>query len=420
MKALSNHFMTLSHPFLVACCLVVSQLHAQTVLTVAAYPAVDEIVKAALPDWQRKHPQVQVRVVSRDFADHHTAMTTALSASSGLPDVMTIEYGYLGRFANSGGFEDLSRPPYLADRLQPLFIPYAWTQAHSVHGQSAIPTDIGPGVMFYRADLLQMAGLQPNALIKDWPSFIQSGLTLKAKTGAHLVAHARDVKDLIIRTNLQGSEGIYFDQEKHSLVGTSPRFKLAFEVARDIRMRGLDARVLTWSNEWGESLRRGHVAVQMMGAWLGGHLQNWLAPQSAGLWRSGPLPGGVSVSWGGTFYAIPNRAAHKDLAWDLIQYLTTCAPQQQMAFERFNAFPALLSAQQGAYFEQEVPFLGGQKARTLWRDTAQKISAHPVFKNDAIAEELVNAQLDLVLTRGKSVDAALADAHKLVQMRASR
>jgi multiple sugar transport system substrate-binding protein len=420
MKALSKPFMTLRHFLMASCCLLWSQMHAQTVLTVAAYPAVDEIVKAALPDWKRSHPQVEVKVVTRDFADHHTAMTTALSASSGLPDVMTIEYGYLGRFANSGGFEDLAQAPYHANRLQPLMVPYAWQQAQSSHGQTSMPTDIGPGVMFYRSDLLQKAKVNPQDLTRDWPSFIHAGKSIKAQTGAYLVAHARDVKDLIIRSNLQPAEGVYFDEQRRSLVGTSARFKLAFEVARQIRQEGLDARVLTWSNEWGESLRRGHVAVQMMGAWLGGHLQNWLAPQTAGLWRSGPLPHGVSVSWGGTFYAIPKHATHKELAWDLIQYLTTHAPQQQMAFERFNAFPALLSAQEGAYFEQEVPFLAGQKARLFWRDTARKIQAHPFFKNDAIAEELVNAQLDLVLTRGKSVEAALADAHKLVQMRALR
>ncbi len=412
--------MTLRPFFIAACCFAMGVLHAQTILTVAAYPAVDEIVKAALPEWKRSHPHVEVKVVARDFSDHHTAMTTALSASSGLPDVMTIEYGYLGRFANSGGFEDLSQKPFDANRLQALFVPYAWAQARSTQGQTSMPTDIGPGVMFYRIDLLQKAGVRPEALNLNWSSFIEAGKTIKAQTGAHLVAHARDVKDLIIRSNLQASEGIYFDVNKRSLVATSPRFKLAFEVAQQIRQQGLDARVLTWSNEWAESLRRGHVAVQMMGAWLGGHLQNWLAPQTAGLWRSGALPQGVSVSWGGTFYAIPKHARHKELAWDLIQYLTTHAPQQQLAFERFNAFPALLSAQQGAYFEQEVPFLGGQKARVSWRDTAQHIQAHPVFKNDAIAEELVNAQLDLVLTRGKSVEAALADAHKLVQMRALR
>ena len=64
---------------------------AQKVLTVAAYPAVDSIIKAALPAWEKKHPGVQVKVISRAYADHHTAMTTALSTSSKPPDVMVLE-----------------------------------------------------------------------------------------------------------------------------------------------------------------------------------------------------------------------------------------------------------------------------------------------------------------------------------------
>ena len=86
--------------------------HAQKVLTVAAYPAVDSIIKAALPAWEKKHPGVQVKVISRAYADHHTAMTTALSTSSKPPDVMVLESSYVARFATGGGLEDLGAPPY--------------------------------------------------------------------------------------------------------------------------------------------------------------------------------------------------------------------------------------------------------------------------------------------------------------------
>lgn len=394
---------------------------AQTVLTVAAYPAVDDIVRAALPAWKKAHPNVEVKVVSREFSDHHTAMTTALAASSGLPDVMTIEYGFLGRFSRSGALENLSAAPYAADNLKDRFVPYAWTQGRTeAQGQVAIPTDIGPGAMFYRQDLLDKAGLKPEDLSADWQRFVQAGKQLKSRTGVHLLAHARDIKDIVIRANVAPGDGIYYDAQGQSLVASAPRFKLAFELAKQVRDNGLDARVNAWSNEWGESLRRGHVAVQMMGAWLGGHMQNWLAPQTAGLWRSGPLPQGLALSWGGTFYAIPKKSGHKALAWDLVRYLTTDPAQQQLAFEKFNAFPALVAAHQGAFFEQPVEFLGGQKARRQWRDTAQRIEASRVFRNDPIAEEFVNAELDLVLTRGKSVESALADAHRLVQRRAQR
>lgn len=404
------------------CALASSAALAQkTVLTVAAFPAVDEIVKASLSEWKKNHPQVEVRVVSREFADHHTAMTTALAASSGLPDVMTIEYSYLGRFSQSGGLEDLSAETYQGKKLETRFVPFAWAQARDErHGQTALPTDIGPGAMFYRNDILSKAGVKPEQLTASWNSFIEAGKQVKTKTGAYLVAHARDVKDIVIRNGMTSGEGIYYNAKGESVVGTSPRFKQAFMLAKSIRDSELDARTNAWSNDWGEGLKRGTITVQMMGAWLGGHLQNWLAPDTAGLWRSTQLPEGLATSWGGTFYAIPKKSQNKALAWDLIQHLTLNKAQQQAAFQKFNAFPALVEAQSGPFFDQPVAFLGNQTARLQWRDTAMKIVPTKVFRNDPIAEEIVNAELDQVLTRGKPIDKALADAHRLIHRRAQR
>lgn len=393
----------------------------KVVLTVAAYPAVDDIVKTALVEWQRKHPQVEVRVVSREFTDHHTAMTTALATSSGLPDVMALEYGFLGRFAQGGGLTDLSKPPFSADSLKDQFVDYAYAQAYSSqHGQAALPTDIGPGTLFYRKDILDKAGVKEQELTASWNSFVAAGEKIKKQTGAYLLAHARDLKDIIIRSHVPAGNGIYFDSQGKAVVSQDPRFKLAFEKALQVRTAGLDGKINAWSNEWGESFKRGSVATQMMGAWLGGHLSNWLAPSTKGLWRASALPEGVNASWGGTFYAIPQRATQKDLAWDLIRYLTLSKEQQLAAFEKFDAFPALKLTHQSSFFNQPIEFLGGQKARLIWRDSAQTIKASKVFKHDAIAEEIVNAELDLVLTRGKKIPDALNDAQSLIERRARR
>ena len=186
----------------------------KTTITVAAFPAVDEIVKASLQEWQKKNPNVEVKVVGREYADHHTAMTTALATSTGLPDVMTIEYGYLGRFAQSGGLEDLDKAPYQFGQHAAKIVSYAMAQGRtSSHGQVAIPTDIGPGAMFYRNDLLNKAKVNELELTKSWDSFIQSGQKIKQSTGAYLVAHARDVKDIVIRTGIPSGQGVYLMQK---------------------------------------------------------------------------------------------------------------------------------------------------------------------------------------------------------------
>jgi multiple sugar transport system substrate-binding protein len=423
MKALSKYgaFMKKIACFIFSAMSLNLAMAQKTIITVAAFPAVDEIVKASLEVWQKKNPDVEVKVVGREYADHHTAMTTALATSTGLPDIMTIEYGYLGRFAQSGGLEDLEKAPYQVGRHASKWVAYALAQGRAPQqGQVAIPTDIGPGALFYRNDLLMKAKVTESDLTQSWDGFIQSGQKIKKDTGAYLVAHARDIKDIVIRTGIPAGHGVYFDDKGQSVIDSSPRFKRGFELAQKIRAQGLDAKINAWSNEWAESLKRGTVTVQMMGAWLGGHLQNWLAPQTSGLWRSTVLPERVATSWGGTFYAIPKKAVNKELAWDLIQHLTLNSKQQQMAFEKFNAFPALIEAQSGEFFNQPVAFLGGQKARAEWKASAAQIKPTMVFKNDSVAEEIVNAELDLVLNKNKPIEQALKDAHRLVQRRASR
>lgn len=144
-------------------------------LTIAAFPAVDEIVRSAVGEWKKIHPDIDIQVVSRQFSDHHTAMTTALSTSFYLPDVMALEVGYVGRFARGGGLEDLSRPPYNAGQYKARYAPYTYAQATSRSGAVvAVPTDIGPGTLLYRKDVLDKAGVSEVDLIASWEGYLRN------------------------------------------------------------------------------------------------------------------------------------------------------------------------------------------------------------------------------------------------------
>jgi multiple sugar transport system substrate-binding protein len=399
-------------------CITLAQ--AQQSITVAAYPAVDEIAKAAVAQWKKKHPTVEVKVVSRAFADHHTAMTTALSTSSNLPDVMVVEFGYVARFAEGGGLEDLGAAPYAIKTQQARFVPFAFRQATAASGAVvAVPADIGPGTLLYRADILKKAGLTEADLMQSWDAYVAAGVKIKAATGAYLVAHARDVKDIVIRSDIKPGEGLYIDAKGRVLVD-SPRFVRAFELAKKVREGKLDGKISAWSNEWAEGFKRGTIATQMSGAWLAGHLSNWLAPETKGLWRASQLPEKAWGSWGGSFYTIPKGAKNKALAWDFIQMMTLDPQMQLSAFKSQDAFPALVDVHNDAFFDQPIEFLGGQKARLLWREASRKINAVDVHKLDPIAEEIINTEMDKVLDQGKDVRTALADAKALLERRVKR
>jgi multiple sugar transport system substrate-binding protein len=391
-------------------------------LTVAAFPLVDVIAKDVLKGWGRSHPEVRAEVISRQYDDHHTAMTTALSTSGHLPDVIALESSYLGRFSLGTGLEDLSAPAFGAERFKDRFVSFAFETARNREGHVvAMPTDIGPGSLFYRADLLTQAGLQEADLTRSWESYVEAGMQLKARTGAYLIGDVRLLKDIVVRAGTPPGEGQFFDNQQRPQV-TSARFVRAFELAQKVRRQGLDARVEVWFNDWAEMLKRGRLATEISGCWMAGQMANWVAPGTAGKWRVAQLPENAYCSYGGTYYAIPRRSApeRKQLAWQLIQELTLERQRQLEAFKSQDAFPALLAAQEGAFFDEPVPFLGGQKARQLWRDAAQRIPVVRMHKQHKFADEVVNAELDNVLEYGKPIHQALEDAQALLAHRANR
>ena len=250
---------------------------------------------------------------------------------------------------------------------------------------------------------------------------MNAGVKIKAATGAYLISNAQIVKDIVIRRGLKPGEGLYFDRDSRVLVN-SPRFVRAFELARSVRRQKLDARVNAWSNEWAEGFKRGTLATELSGAWMAGQMANWVAPGTKGLWRAAQLPDNTFVGYGGSYYAIPRQSApeNKALAWELIQLLTLDPAMQFAAFKSQDAFPALLATHDDPFFEQPLPFLGGQPARALWRDAARRITATQVHKQNNFADEVIGTELDNVLDHGKDIGRALADAHRLLERRAHR
>jgi multiple sugar transport system substrate-binding protein len=389
-------------------------------ITVASFPDLDRAVKVALPLWEKLHPEIKVKLVSLQIEDHHNSMTTALAAGAHLPDVMAIDFGYIGIFAESKGLEDLNQPPYGAEQFRKQFVPYTYAQATNSRGNlAAMPADIGPGMLFYRKDLMDKAGIKEADLTKSWESYIESGKKLKAATGTYLLSRAGDLKDILIRANLQNGEGLYFGDKGKVLVD-SPRFVRAFEMAKAARVAGIDAKSVLWTSEWSEGFKRGKVASQMMGSWLSGHLAKWLAVDSKGQWRAASLPGGALASYGGSFYAIPKKAAQKPAAWEFIKFMTTNKDVQLNTLKEIAAFPALLAAHADPVMDEAQPYFGGQKTRALARDTATKIPVIRVDKYDWMANEVINSELENVLVQNKDIKTALADAKALIERRARR
>ena len=394
---------------------------AQTILTVGVFEPHQDHVERVLDQFYEQHPEVMVELRTLGFTDHHDLLVTNLATGSGAADVVVIEIGYIARFVAEGGLRDLSVAPFDADQYQDLFVDYAWAQGRSEDGrQVAMPTDIAPGTMFYRRDHLETLGWTIDEVIASIDSYLDYGRALQ-EHGVFLVANAASVADGLIRSDIPAGDGIFFDGDGRPLLN-SERFLHAARVAKTIRDEGLDAQIGAWSSEWFEAFRQGTTATELSGAWLAGHLANWMAPETSGMWGASVVPGDTMVSWGGSFWSIPAQtpADKVDAAWDLILFLTTNPEIQLAAFRNIDAFPAMPVTYDDPMFEEELEFLGGQPARQLWASIAERIPGVRTHQGDVIANEIWESALGEILNEGRDVQAALDEAQMLVERRVRR
>lgn len=239
----------------VGCALLVGLASAQQTITISAFAGLSDGIQVIIDKYMEENPDVKIDLEVREFADHHTNLVTTLAAGSGATDVVAIEVGYIAKFVADGGLVDLNAAPYNAGEVTPGIADYAVAQGTSVDDRLiAMPTDLGPGVMFYRRDRLNEVDTQVEALQGSWDDYIAFGKTVTRDTngdGANdvfLIADAADVYNGMIRSGLEDGQGIYFDADGNNLVDTE-RFHEAFRVAKEIRDNGLDAKIAAWSNE---------------------------------------------------------------------------------------------------------------------------------------------------------------------------
>ncbi|MGH1351172.1 MAG: ABC transporter substrate-binding protein [Methyloligellaceae bacterium] len=385
-------------------------------VTIDAWPDFDSHFKDEFPKINKVHKDLKLKYRMNKHGDHHKKLTTHLATGSGAGNVVAVDVGFIGSFINAGGFVNLSEAPYNADKIKEGFVSYAWTQGQGTDGnQYAVPIDIGPGVMYYRRDALEKVGAKIEDVIKDWDSYIEYGRKLKEHK-IFLIADAADVANVIYRTTVKPGEGLYFDKDGNSLI-TSERFVKAFTVAKKVRDEKLDAQITAWTNEWYDAFKSGNMATQLSGAWLLGHLKNWMAPKTAGKWGVSNLPDGLFGSWGGSFLAIPKQAKNKEDAWKVIKYLTSTKDAQISSLKKIGAMPSLKTTYTDKVFAEPIPFLNNQNARELFAEVAKTIKPVKPMKGDLIARDVVNAALTSVLNEGKDIKEALKEAELLVKRR---
>lgn len=323
-------------------------------------------------EYMEENPDVSISFQEIDMEDHHNNLFTALSAGSGAPDMAAVEVSEIDRYLDAQdrfhNLYDLG-----AEEIQGDYLDWVWEIGESVDGDFlfGIPTDIGPTVMFYRADVFEEAGLpsepeEVEALIQTWDDFEATAETILQETGVPMV----DNPELIYNALRDQQPQQYFDEDDELIIESTPYTKESFMRNADFIEKGYVGTMELWSPEWGAGMDEGNYATLLAPAWMQGVIKD-NAPDTTE-WRIATLPEGAG-NWGGSWITVPAETEHAEEAYDFLKWLLS--PEGQLkAFENMGLFPSAPSVyEMDEFVNYTDDYFGGQDTAQIFAEAALQV-----------------------------------------------
>lgn len=374
-------------------------------VVVGGWPLGDDGLRAAEGLFNEQFPDVEVEYEFMGFDDFRQLLLTGFAAGTELPDVVMIEGGWIGEMRETQALVDLSQAPFDGRRLRDDFVQHRWVLGESSDGRlTAIPWDIGPATLFYRADFFEEAGLPSEpadveAMFSTWDGFLEAAEAIHVPGERWMIANAADMLFWLFMNR------DYYNERLELLIDR-PLLLETIQAAITMRENGWDMNVSMWSNEAETAFNEGGLAAVVSGAWYGASLKTRLSPDNAGAWRLARVPGGLPDSnWGGSFVGIPQQSENKAAAWAYIEFVFHNPDAQNAMFEAVDYFPALLTAfDNDEVFGYNDPFFGGQQVRLLWADIARNTPVSHYTMIDGYTEGALQDAVGTALAQGLSAD----------------
>ncbi len=321
---------------------------AQTTIGFWALGREGELVRELVPEFERRHADLRVRVQQIPWSAGHEKLLTAF-AGGALPDAIQLGSTWVAELVALGALEPLDARLASSPALRRDDYFAGVFDLGVIDGATwAVPWYADTRLLFYRRDLFAKAGwTRAPRSWEEWrAALVDLRRTLPA--GSHPILLPPTEWELPVILAFQRGADLLRDGDRYGNF-TSPAFHAAFEFYLDFFGAGLAPR--RGAAEIGnlhQDFAAGIFACFVSGPWNLGELARRLPPGLQESWATAPLPPpegdppGVSLA-GGAGLALVRGSPRGDAAWRWIEYLA--APEQQVAFHAISGdLPAARSA----------------------------------------------------------------------------
>jgi multiple sugar transport system substrate-binding protein len=333
-------------------------------------------IESTVELYEQSHPGVDVQVTNVGQGDeHYTQLRTVLSAGTGAPDAVQMEFKNIPAFVLTDSLVDLTE--YGAADVENRFLPSAWRQVKMGDGIYGIPQDTGPMIMLYRPDIFDGLGIP---VPTTWEEYVEAGRQITASGPDRFIGNigpddAGGVSSLLWQAGarpfaLEGESSLTIDFSDEGAATWAGTWNTLVS-------EGLVEPVPAYTDEWYRGMAEGRFATWVAGAWAPTFLQT-VIPQAEGQWRVAPMPNygePVVPENGGSSVAVTTQSECPAAAADFATWLNSdpaAAKELNGTSLLYPATSALVEDQ--AWLDAPMPFLGGQQANRVYVEASKQVS----------------------------------------------
>ncbi|AUS97573.1 hypothetical protein CDQ84_08355 [Clostridium thermosuccinogenes] len=357
-----------------------------------------------------------------DYSDSdYSKLKPALASGNGVPDIFQTQSRDIPAFFNSYGlraFADLS--DIIADDAEN-WVDFALETCKGEDGKYyAIPWDIGPVGLYYRADIFEEAGIDVNTLT-TWDKYIEAGKLLRTKGDYYVEAFnfngATSTDEFLIYFNQLG--GQFYDENGNVNLASEEMIRAA-----ELCLKMIDAGVaMDIPNAWDDriaAINENRLVAFPYPAWYMGTMKN-SCENTAGKWRITKIPafeegGNVYANAGGSVLAVSSTTKNLDLAKRFLEYAIKSKEGSDINM-KYGEFPSYKPAYETEYFKSKDEYFGGLEVGTIFAGLtgAPATKWGPYFTD--VSESMKTAAGNILANRmdpRQALEAATKDAQSKI------
>ena len=379
------------------------------------------ILREIIKKWEAGNPKFTIRPVRIPFDGHKPKLRTALTVGQG-PDMARVDWSFVCELARKNAVVDLGTLGFESIRAQ--YLPAAIGSCNVGGRFYGLPDQSNCVAMFYNRQMFRDAGLLPpqaetdsaaavpadefaSVLPKTWEEFIEFGKKLTDESkGQYAFAMLNTLWWNLTFLNTYGARIISEDGNK-CLLDSEAAVKAVEMMASLFATHKIEAgawRPGAITPEQG--FVNGKYAMIMMGPWNLAKFKNAKMDFGVGLIPGGTA--GTSTNVGGTDVVIFKGSKYAEACYSFLTFFTNAENQVRWCTE-LNQLPINLGAYDLVKFED--PHL------MTFMEQMKHAGPNPVVKDFGLLEDLVNPEIEAVLSGQKNAKDALSSAAKKVQER---